>query len=297
MPETVELINGGSRALISTEGQALIGLSLDGVAVMPDSNNAQAFFAGKVLAPWPNRIRGGNYRFASRDFHIEGNDGLGNALHGLIFDKDSSISHQDVSSVTLSTTLLGSPQYPGRLEIQTTYSLETDSLTVTHGAKNIGELQAPVGLGAHPYFAVPKDAKLLVKAGRTGRRESDMIPEIYEEIQSLGLSPNAATHIDSLELDNEFTDLFLEGGVAQTLVIDSQGNGFAVWQEAADYLMIYTCDEFPFDAGVAPAIAIEPQTCGANAFNNGRGLTLLESGEEVGFRWGVRLLFGDEGNL
>lgn len=297
MSQSVELISGDSRALISIEGQALIGLRLDGVEIMPDSKSAQAFFAGAVLAPWPNRIRGGKYSFDSRDFQLEGNDGLGNALHGLIFDKAASVTQQNQHSVSLKTTLPPSPQYPGHLEIQTAYSLDSHGLKVTHSAKNIGQTQAPVGLGAHPYFAVPNGASLLVDAGLVARRENDMIPEIYEGIESLGLTVGSATQISALKLDNEFTDLVFQDGVAQTQVLDSNGNGFSVWQEAAEYLMIYTCEEFPFDSGVAPAIAIEPQSCGANAFNNGRGLKLLGPGEESGFRWGVHLVSGDEGNL
>jgi aldose 1-epimerase len=53
--------------------------------------------------------------------------------------------------------------------------------------------------------------------------------------------------------------------------------------------MVYTTGIFPWKSGVGNAIAIEPQTCPADAFNSGVDLKVLASGESTSMRWGIRL--------
>jgi galactose mutarotase-like enzyme len=46
-------------AVISTEGAALIGLSVNNFDLI-EPNTRDGLYAGKILAPWPNRIRMAN---------------------------------------------------------------------------------------------------------------------------------------------------------------------------------------------------------------------------------------------
>jgi aldose 1-epimerase len=58
------------------------------------------------------------------------------------------------------------------------------------------------------------------------------------------------------------------------------------------YVHVFTPPEFPGAAadGRSPgqAVAIEPMTAPADAFNSGAGLRWLESGESWTVRWGIR---------
>jgi aldose 1-epimerase len=53
--------------------------------------------------------------------------------------------------------------------------------------------------------------------------------------------------------------------------------------------MVYNTTVFPWAKGQGNAIAIEAQTCPADAFNTGEDLRVLASGESTSMRWGVRL--------
>ena len=69
----------------------------------------------------------------------------------------------------------------------------------------------------------------------------------------------------------------------------SAGNkAVAVWMDAAfDYVVLYSGDPLPPDHS-RHALAIEPMTCGADAFNHSEwGLTTLVPGETLTGSWGV----------
>jgi aldose 1-epimerase len=53
--------------------------------------------------------------------------------------------------------------------------------------------------------------------------------------------------------------------------------------------MVYTSHVFPWALGAGNAIAIEPQTVPADAFNSGEDLRVLASGESASMHWGIRL--------
>ena len=61
----------------------------------------------------------------------------------------------------------------------------------------------------------------------------------------------------------------------------------SLWQDAScGYVHVFVTTEFP---GRTKAVAIEPMTGPANAFNSGEGLRWLECGESVGApTWGIR---------
>ena len=58
----LQIFLNGVSALISTKGAALIGLSVDSFNLI-EPNTREGLYAGKILAPWPNRIKDGKYSF------------------------------------------------------------------------------------------------------------------------------------------------------------------------------------------------------------------------------------------
>lgn len=277
-----------SEAMVSLQGQALVALKLGDHTVMPRVMLGQKNYAGELLAPWPNRIRRGKYVFEGVEYQLPINEERGNALHGLMSNTKAEVSFQSQEAVTLRTILQPQAYFPWKFEITTTYKIGQTGLDVRHTAKNLSGSAAPIGLGAHPYFDAPAGSRILVRAGKVARQEPDMIPVSYDPIQSVGLDSGKPILIEDLSLDNQFIELEEVSGRSKATLTYADGSGFDLWQEGAKYLMIYTAEDFAWEAGLGPAIAIEPQTCSADAFNNGQGLEVLAAGESFGFSWGVK---------
>ena len=67
--------------------------------------------------------------------------------------------------------------------------------------------------------------------------------------------------------------------------VASDGRSVSLWQdEACRYVHVFVTDKFP---GRAKAVAIEPMTGPANAFNSGDGLRWLPAGESFTMTWGI----------
>lgn len=54
------------------------------------------------------------------------------------------------------------------------------------------------------------------------------------------------------------------------------------------YVQAFTTTDFVTDRGTVTAVAVEPMTAPADAFNSGQGLRWLERGEVWEAGWGIR---------
>jgi aldose 1-epimerase len=290
MSRILELISGNNSASISSLAGSLIGLRLGDKVPIPMISNGSSSFAGEILAPWPNRIEGGRYEFDGKSFEIAAKDELGNALHGFLHNVEAKVLQESSSSATLEFQIAPSTEYPGSMAVTISYLLSEAGLEVVQTAINNGSHPAPIGLGAHPYFAISDSTALLVQADFVSRHDPSMIPKNQDPLSSVGLSTEHPTKLAGLDLDHEFSGLKQVEGIASTYLLEVDGSGFVIWQRDADYVMVYTSDAFNFDSGPARAVAVEPQTCAVNAFNNQRGLSVLEPGQSLVLNWGVGLV-------
>ena len=91
--------------------------------------------------------------------------------------------------------------------------------------------------------------------------------------------------VAELDIDVAYTDLVLDGGVARQTLQASDGRSVSLWQdESCGYVHVFVTDKFP---GRPKAVAIEPMTGPANAFNSGDGLRWLAAGEQFTMTWGI----------
>jgi aldose 1-epimerase len=141
-----------------------------------------------------------------------------------------------------------------------------------------------VGIGSHPYFPYTDGTKIEINAKTAAVHGSNMIPIAEVFSSELGLGPGKPELVAQLKLDTQFSQL---GDPVVTVSNDEYS--FEVWQQDANWLMVYNTTVFPWVKGMGNAIAIEPQTCPADAFNTGEDLRVLASGESTSMRWGVRL--------
>jgi aldose 1-epimerase len=243
--------------------------------------------AGAVLVPWPNRIRAGKYAFGGRTHQLPiAETRLGNAIHGLARWVRWRPVALDSASATLATELVPQPGWPYAARVEVRYALDAEKgLTVTATAYNDGPEPAPFGAGFHPYLSVHghplAEVTVTVPAERRLIADDAQIPIGEEPVAGTPYDLRDGAPLGRRRLDDAFTGLTGQAAEVRT----PEGAGARVWwDEGFDYLQVFTQPEF---AHRSEAIAIEPMTCPADAFNSTTGLIVLEPGQTWTGRWGI----------
>ena len=159
---TTALAHGEYRADVARRGAGLRLLERSGRALTETwpAGEKPPLSAGLVLAPWPNRTRDGEFAFGGTTHRLEITEAArNNASHGLVRRRDWDVVDRTDSSVTHAIEVGGEPGWPFPLRLTVRHALADDGLTVTHTATNLGDTEAPFGLGVHA-FARAGDAPL-----------------------------------------------------------------------------------------------------------------------------------------
>ncbi|WP_221585024.1 aldose 1-epimerase family protein [Microbacterium sp. G2-8] len=292
----IRLTRGGVTAHIAQVGASLRGLTVDGTAVVapfPEGSRAP-FGSGIVLVPWPNRIRDG--RWTQTDPHGTEYDeqlaitepALANAIHGLLSATPYVVEEGD-GSATLTAAVAPQNGYPFGLETRVTYALVDDGIHVTHRIANVGSEAAPVAVGTHPFFQIegvrPADLTLTVPAATWFEVDERLLP-VAERPVTGDRDLREGVRLGDVSLDDAFGTLSRDAnGLAGTTLRAPDGQTVTMWQdETFDYVQVFTTDSYP---GQEVAVAIEPMSAPAEAFNSGQGLHWIEPGETWELRWGV----------
>ena len=249
--------------------------------------------AGQTLAPWPNRLRDGQFTFDGHTYQLPLSEpATHNAIHGLVRWANWTVADQAADAVTMEHLLYPQPGYPHTLRLAVEYRLDGDGLTVRTTATNVGGTACPYGAGAHPYLTVGTpsvDSVVLQAPGRT-RLTSDErgIPTGTQPVEGSEYDFGQPRPIGKAKLDTAFTDLERESdGRARVRLASPDGVvATSVWlDESYRYLMLFTGDALP-DVN-RRSLGIEPMTCAPNAFQSGDGLVTLEPGESFAASWGI----------
>lgn len=285
-----EISAGKYRAELTEVGASLAGLWQDGspvtVEIPPDGLPPKS--AGAVLLPWPNRIAGGRYRFDGIEQQLPLSEpAKGNASHGLVRWVRWSPARQDDSSVTLQHDLVPQTGYPFELHLEVSYSLDAGTgLQVDTSVVNTGRTAAPFGAGFHPYLDLGghdlDTAELLVPAAVVLDTDDRQIPTGARPVAGTEFDFRALRPIGEVRLDHGFAELT---GTAALLRTERRTVELR-WDAAYRYLQVFTP---PFLTPGRNAVAIEPMSCPANAYNSGDGLLRLEPGQRWTGSWGIRL--------
>ena len=293
----IELAHGDQRAVAVEVGGGLREYSVAGRSVLDSYPLGEMCSAarGQVLAPWPNRLDAGRYRFAGVDHQLPITEPeRANAIHGIVRWASWAVDTHDRHRAVLRHALHPQPGYPFDLELTVEYALASAGLTVTTVAANHGATTAPFGLGFHPYLltgdAHLDDAVLTVPATQVVRADGRGIPTgTVDPVDRAGLDFREGTRIESRRLDDCFAGLAAsaDGTVRVSLSSSRRADPVVVWMEPAfAYVMVYTGDTL--EPGVRRrSIAIEPMTCPPNAFVSGEAVISLEPGARRSFRWGI----------
>ena len=240
-----------------------------------------------------------------------------NALHGFIHGRAFSVVSRDVTpthaQLVVRYDYLGDTVgYPFPFALTITYELvqanllahgshpEKDrmsALRIYYEAENTGNGHCPAAFGWHPYFTFIEDNEparesignmtLTLPARQHIKLDDYMIPTgelTPEEAGTIELHDkklDSAFHIESTSQPDD-TESFAE----TTLTSLKTGVRLIVGQQTGqgklNYLVCYTPTR-------RDSIAIEPQTANVNAFNNGKGLAILNPGDKLSGTMWVRL--------
>jgi aldose 1-epimerase len=261
--------------------------------------------AGIVLVPWPNRIRDGRWTYQGAVQQLALTEpAKGNASHGLLRSFPYREAARSAHSVTLEAPVFAQAGYPFQLDTSVTYTLAADGLEVTHVLRNAGSTDAPVAVGAHPYLRigdVPSGDLVLTVDASTHIDVDDRMNAVGEStVDGTALDLRAGRLVHELDLDDGFGGVGSNGtgtpgGTAPSArrvehsLAARDGRTVALWgDEHMRYVQVFTPRNFPGADGPRQAVAIEPMTAPANAFNSGAGLTWLAPGAEWTVRWGIR---------
>lgn len=282
---------GEVTAQIAQVGASLRALTVGGVDLVsryPEGERTPSA-SGIVLVPWPNRIRDGRWsqRGATEQLGIS-EPKYGNASHGLLRFAPYEIVGGDAEA-TLSAVVYPQTGYLFTLATSVTYTLVDDGLAVTHRIRNAGDGEAPVALGTHPFFEIggADTADLVIAApGTTWFEVDDRMLPVAEHDVDVATDLRGGVRLGDVALDRAYGDVVRgEDGLARTTLTAPDGRTLTVWQdESFGFVQVFTTENYP---GRDLAVAIEPMTAPADAFNSGRALTWLAPGEERVLRWGV----------
>jgi aldose 1-epimerase len=284
-----ELHRGRQRVVVNEIGAGVHSWTVGGQELLARfaPGERDEMFCGRVLIPWPNRVRDGRYVFDGSEHRLELSEPeLGNALHGLVVHSRWQGVRTSARSVSLSCELHPRAGYPFALALSISYELASGGIAMTLHATNVGTGRAPFGAGLHPYL-IPGTSHV-----------DDMLVEIpadtHVPVDERLLPTGSATPVDGTELDfrrpRRLGELRLDAcfgdlrrspaGVARVRLGTHAGAGrLTVWMdERFRFVQVFTADA---------AIAVEPMTCAPDAFNSGEGLVVLEPGASFTGRCGL----------
>jgi aldose 1-epimerase len=287
------ITSGGHEAVVVEIGGGLRAYRVDGVDVLDgyEPDELCPGYAGKVLAPWPNRIRDGRYEFGGQPWQL----GLTepprhNAIHGLVGCVPWRLVAQQADSVTVECVVAAQPGYPWPVLLRTHWAVGADGLRARHEATNIGGEPCPFGLGAHPYLRLgsgPVDQLTLCVPGRSRLLvDGRLLPIGAAKVAGGDLDYTEPRRIGAQVLDTTFGDLPVDpAGSAVTL--STAEASIRVWADANfRWWQVFTGDTLTGDRP-RRALAVEPMTCPPDAFRSGRDVVTLTPGQTWTGAWGI----------
>ena len=265
------------------------------------------FAAGCLLAPWPNRVDGGNFTFQGETYHLEINEpDRNNAIHGFVRERpwglDSETS-DNPAAVSLTLEMEPQPGWPWRLKYVMNWSVDaTQGLRGELRVSNLNAAPCPFGFGWHPYLSAGgaglDECTLSVSVGDNLVLDSTRnLPTGLERPADTVLGQARPVALRGLWLDHAFRAQPEPDGYVRAALCRADGSGTELsagpW---CRWLQIYTADPshqqaFPgVDDG--RALAVEPMTCPPNALSHNQDVLVLEPGELRSFIFGLRAING-----
>jgi aldose 1-epimerase len=285
---TVVEVGGGVRAYAVGDRDVLHPYDVD---TMCDGAH------GAPLVPWPNRLADGRYTFDGTEHQVALTEpDKSNALHGFLLWRSWRAVEHTPDALVMAARLHPLTGYPYMLDVQVSYTLGEDGLTVTTTATNVGDAACPYAHGQHPYLSPGSgliDAcTLRFPAGfRVDTDDERQLPTGDVGVAGTPYDFSEPRRLGDLAIDYAFGDLPRDGdGRAWLELTGNDGRTARVWVDRSyPYLEVFTADTLAPDRR-RTGLGVEPMTAPPNAFASGRDVLRLEPGDSVTNAWGADLL-------
>lgn len=289
-----EIRYGDQVAVVTEVGATIRHYSVGGREVLDGFEVGQVASGGRGqhLLPWPNRVRDGRYSWDGKQQQLALTEPANhNAIHGLArWASWRPLDHRD-ASVTMGLVIHPQPGWPAVLSVQVDIELKDDGLVVTTMARNDGTVGAPYGAGAHPYLTVGgaqvDTATLTVPAATYLQPDDRGIPVDPQPVEGTPYDFRSGRAIGDLSLDTAYRDVTRDSDGRWRVRLHREGGAVTLSaDESYDWIQVFTGDTLSADAK-RRGLAVEPMTCGPDAFNTGEGLVHLAPGEIHRGQWAI----------
>ena len=235
-----------------------------------------------ALLPFPNRLRGGEYEWDGRPHRFPvNNEPTGSALHGYNHEARFGLTAvalgADAATARLSFLNHGAdyPRYgypfPVLFELAMRVDFATPTFTWRLSARNVGTEPVPVGLGWHPYFALPG-----------GLGQWCLVMPANEQVELDGALPTGRLleglpPKQPLPIDPAWDSCFRLDDPSADATVELRGPQYSLsLKHAGDtrYTQLYVPE-------ARDAVAVEPMTCGVDAFREARDEVTVAPGQTV----------------
>ena len=234
-----------------------------------------------ALLPFPNRLRHGEYAWDGRTYRFPLNNlASGSALHGYNHEARFAITGVDLGAAAARVRMgfvnhdEDYPPYGYPFEVHFECALSIDAVGTfswSLSARNLGDAPAPVGLGWHPYFALPGG----LGAWRIQMPDNRRVE--LEEALPTGRLLGGLTPKQALAIDPDWDDCFALAAPRTDGTVALTGPDYALSLKQGGetrYTQLYVPD-------TRDAVAVEPMTCGVDAFRQNREEVTVAPGETV----------------
>jgi aldose 1-epimerase len=291
--EQYEITSGNNRAVITEVGATLRHFSVDGRDVVHGFEVTDTVKGGRGqnLIPWPNRIRDGRYTFNGVTQQLALTEpARHNASHGLARYVPWVLVEHQANTVVNRIRIHPQPGWPGTLEATITHSVGNDGLTVTVEATNVSDDALPFGYGAHPYLTVGEssvdEVALTVPAASYLEVDDRLLPTQVSPVDDTPYDLRRGSVLGATNLDTAMTDLVRDPDGHWRIRLTRRDRYAELWgDETFAWTQVFTGGPNR-DGGVA----VEPMTCGPDAFNEGPthdDMRVLAAGQTFIGQWGI----------
>ncbi|MGA7205664.1 MAG: aldose 1-epimerase family protein [Specibacter sp.] len=291
------LRRGGATAIITSLAAGLRHYDRGGVELVESyaATEIAPGAAGITLAPFANRVDGGRWELDGGTLQLDITEvPRNNAIHGLLRNTGYAALESSETHVLLEAVIHPQHGYPFLARHQVRYELTpAGDLRVAQTMANDSSRRAPFVLGAHPYFRLgdtaPGELTITLDAATRLAATERMIPTDAVAVDGI-YDLRGGRLLGEVLMDTAFTDLATDDGVARHTLSAPDGRSVSLWHDASvSYIHVYITPDFP---GRPLAVAMEPMTGPANAFNSGDGLKWLEPGASFTMNWGIDSFLG-----
>lgn len=288
-----EISAGDQRAVVTEVGATLRAYRVGEVDLVHGFGAEDTVKGGRgqQLLPWPNRLRDGRYTFNGTDQQLWLTEPVRhNASHGLARYVPWRLVESQPDAVTMEYVVYPQPGWAGTLQAQLRYAVGQGGLAVTVTARNIGSVALPFGYGAHPYLSAGEDLvddlTITIPADRYLEVDDRLLPAEVRDVTGTDLDWRTGRVVGATSLDTAFTDLTRDADGHWSVEVALGARRTVLW---GDETMRWT-QVFTGGPHRDWSVAVEPMTCGPDAFNDGPthdDLIVLQPDEVFTGRWGI----------